>query len=404
MTRASTIGAGTAEIQRNTIAESVLGLPSHRGEGTRSASITPGRPLTAPGEDEVDLRAVLGKAVSSVVSTEGLLSRADVHDDYDIGLWDELVKFGLPGLAVDEALGGAGADLRLLCAAVEETSFNLASIPLVPTVIAVEVVVAAAGRDVAAAICGGATAALVVPLSDSGWSLDQGGLPVVEGSRLSGSVSNVPGGPVADQLIVVAHDGSGPVIVSCRAADAAVSPQEALDLTATIGTVTFDGTEASVLASGEDAVTALNAARRVAELVLAADSVGVANRALAIAVDWAGQREQFGRKIGSYQAISHRCADMLVASEGARSQVYAAADMGPDDQDATVAALLATSAALDAAVSVSECCIQIHGGIGFTWEHTAHLLVRRAMSNQVLLGRPDHLRDRAARILVERLA
>ena len=404
MTRASTIGAGTAEIQRNTIAESVLGLPSHRGEGTRAPSITAGRPLTAPGEDEADLRAVLGKAVSSVVTTERLLSRADTHDDYDIGLWDELVKFGLPGLAVAEELGGAGADLRLLCAAVEEAAFNLAPIPLVPTVIALEVAATAEGGDVVAAICGGATAALVVPLSDDGWSLDQTGLPLLEANKLSGTVSDVPGAPVADQLVVIAHDGTGPVIVSCSAADASVSAQEALDLTATIGTVVFDGTEVSVLASGEVAEQALDEARRIAELVLAADSVGVANRALALAVDWAGQREQFGRKIGSYQAISHRCADMLVASESARSQVYAAADMVPGDTDAAVAAHLATSAALDAAVSVSESCIQIHGGIGFTWEHTAHLLLRRAVSNQVLLGRPDHLRDHAAQIVLDRLA
>jgi alkylation response protein AidB-like acyl-CoA dehydrogenase len=267
-----------------------------------------------------------------------------------------------------------------------------------------EVAVAAQGREAVTAICGGATAALVVPLSDGGWALDRDTLPVLEANRLTGSVSDVPGAPVADQLVVIAHDGTGPVIVSCSAADASVSAQEALDLTATIGTVEFDSTEVKVLAGGEAAEDALNAARRIAELVLAADSVGVANRALAMAVDWAGQREQFGRKIGSYQAISHRCADMLVASESARSQVYAAADMAPDDPDATVAAHLATSAALDAAVSVTESSIQIHGGIGFTWEHTAHLLLRRAVSNQVLLGRPDHLRDHATGILVDRLA
>ncbi|WP_457540159.1 acyl-CoA dehydrogenase family protein [Williamsia sp. R60] len=403
MTRASTIGAGTSEIQRNTIAESVLGLPSHRGERTRKASITPGRPLTAPGEDEADLRAVLGKAISTSVNTEWLLDRAEIHDVYDIGLWDELVKFGLPGLAVAEDLGGSGADLRLLCAAVEEAAFSLAPVPLVPTVIALEVAVAARGRGVVSAICGGATAAFVVPLSDDGWSFERGRLPVLEGNRLNGGVSEVPGTPVAEHLIAVAHDGTGPAIVACNAADASVWPQNALDLTATIGTVEFDSTEVIVLASGEAARHALSTAQRIAELVLAADSVGVANRAMAMAVDWAGQREQFGHKIGSYQSISHRCADMLVASEGARSQVFAAADMAPDDPDAMLAAHLACSAALDAAVTVSESCIQIHGGIGFTWEHTAHLLLRRAISNQVLLGRPDRLRDNAAQALVSRL-
>lgn len=403
MTRASTIGAGTAEIQRNTIAESVLGLPSHRGEGTRKPTAVPGRPLTVPGEDETALRDVLGKAISAAVTTEGLLARAKTHDDYDIGLWDELVKFGLPGLSVPEPLGGGGADLRLLCAAVEEAAFNLAPVPLVPTAIALEVAVGAGAGALTEAICGGATAALVVPLSDDGWLLAADALPALDGTSLTGKVGEVAGAPVADRLVVVAHDGAGPVIVSCDAPAATVSPQEALDLTATIGAVEFAGTEVRIHAAGEDAQRALDQARRVAELLLAADSVGIANRALAMAVDWAGQREQFGRMIGSYQAISHKCANMLVAAEGARSQVLAAADLAADDPDSFVAAGLAASSALDAAVTAAEDSMQIHGGIGFTWEHPAHLLVRRAVANQVLIGRPDSLRDRTARLLIEHL-
>jgi alkylation response protein AidB-like acyl-CoA dehydrogenase len=119
-----------------------------------------------------------------------------------------------------------------------------------------------------------------------------------------------------------------------------------------------------------------------------------------MAVGWAGERHQFGRAIGSFQAISHRCADMLVAVEGARSQVLAAADTDPEESDVLVD--LATAAALDAAVSVCEGALQIHGGIGFTWEHPIHLLLRRAQANAVLVGRADALRDRAARDLLSR--
>ncbi len=119
-------------------------------------------------------------------------------------------------------------------------------------------------------------------------------------------------------------------------------------------------------------------------------------RALAMAVQWAGEREQFGRPIGSFQAVSHRCADMLVALEGARSLVTAAAE-----SDDVSAAELAAATAFDAAVSVAEGAIQVHGGIGFTWEHPAHLLLRRARANAVLVESSDSLRDRVARALLQ---
>jgi alkylation response protein AidB-like acyl-CoA dehydrogenase len=118
-----------------------------------------------------------------------------------------------------------------------------------------------------------------------------------------------------------------------------------------------------------------------------------------MAVDWAGERHQFGRAIGSFQAVSHRCADMLVALEGARSQVFAAADVDPMESDVLVD--LATAAALDAGVAAAEGALQIHGGIGFTWEHPIHLLLRRAQANAVLVGRADALRDRAAGQLLQ---
>ena len=136
-------------------------------------------------------------------------------------------------------------------------------------------------------------------------------------------------------------------------------------------------------------------ARRQAVLAVAADSVGVASRALAMAVQWAGERHQFGRAIGSFQAVSHRCADMLVALEGARSQVSRGAPR-PTSRSRATWSDLAAAAALDAGVVATEGALQIHGGIGFTWEHPIHLLLRRAQANAVLIGRADALRDRAA--------
>jgi alkylation response protein AidB-like acyl-CoA dehydrogenase len=119
-----------------------------------------------------------------------------------------------------------------------------------------------------------------------------------------------------------------------------------------------------------------------------------------MAVGWAVERHQFGRPIGSFQAVSHRCADMLVAVEGARSLVLAAADADLDGPAYLVD--LAAAAALDAGVVATEGALQIHGGVGFTWEHPVHLLLRRAQANAVLVGRADALRDRAAAELLQR--
>jgi alkylation response protein AidB-like acyl-CoA dehydrogenase len=179
-----------------------------------------------------------------------------------------------------------------------------------------------------------------------------------------------------------------------------VAAQQPLDLTATIGSVTFAGTEAEVLTDGPEVAQVLRAASRQALLAVAADSVGVASKALAMAVDWAGERHQFGRAIGSFQAVSHRCADMLVALEGARSQVLAAVEVNAEQPDVLIE--LAAAAAFDAGISATEGALQIHGGLGFTWEHPIHLLLRRAKSNAVLLGRADALRDRAAGRLLGR--
>ncbi|WP_174262255.1 acyl-CoA dehydrogenase family protein [Mycobacterium gallinarum] len=392
MSRATTIGAGTAEIQRNTIAESVLGLPSHRGDGTRVPAVVPGAPLAVPESDEQQLRDVLAKALRR--DLHEILDKERPFDATDGAMWASLLDFGLPGLAVDEALGGTGAPRRMLYAALEEVGKAVAAVPLVPTVTALEVAVAVGAKAVAERITAGASAAFVVPLDDSGWQTAGSGLPGWCDDRLSGAVSVVPGAPVAEVLLVLAADGVL-IAVDRDAEGVDVVAQQPLDLSATVGAVTLSDVAGEVIADGARLRRGLDQARRYALLAGASDSIGVGARALAMTVEWACRREQFGRPIGSYQAVSHRCADMLVALENARSQVSMAAEA--DEVDADCAAELAAAAGFDAAVSATEAALQLHGGIGFTWEHPIHLLLRRARANAVLMGRAEALRERAAR-------
>lgn len=401
-TRASTIGAGTAEIQRNTIAESVLGLPSHRGEGVRSASVRPGAPLAVADQGEAELRQVLAKALDARVDVAALLDPKRTAVTGDRAVWSALVEFGLPGLALDESLGGAGGPLRLLYAAVEEAAKALAPTPLVPSVIALGVAVAAGADAIAKRIAGGAAAAFAIPLDDGGWLTTGARLPGWDGTSLSGRLPLVAGAPDAEVLLVLATSGDGETLLAVDAAGdgVAVRPEQPLDLSATVGSVTFDKARGEVCADGQNVRHALEDARRRALLAVAADSIGVGSAAVAMAVAWAGEREQFGRKIGSFQAVSHRCADMLVALEGARSQVFAAAEA---EECGDVDCMLAAAAAFDAGVFAAELSIQIHGGIGFTWEHPAHLLLRRARANAVAVGRAEVLRDRAVlKLLADR--
>lgn len=401
-TRASTIGAGTAEIQRNTIAESVLGLPSHRGEGIRKAAVRPGAPLAITDESEAELRAVLAKTLEARVDVEALLNPKRSTDSGDSAVWTALVEFGLPGLALDESLGGGGAPPRLLYAAIEEAARALAPAPLVPSVIALDVAAQAGATAIAERIAGGTAAAFAVPVDDTGWVTAGAQLPVWDGSSLNGQVPVVVGAPDAELLLVLATAADGEVLlaVGADAEGVTVAAEQPLDLTATVGSASFVGVGGEVLSQGDQLRHALDVARRRALLAVAADSIGTAAAALSAAVGWAGEREQFGRKIGSFQAISHKCADILVALEGARSQVFAAA--APDEPSA-VDCMLAAAAAFDAAVFATEQSIQIHGGIGFTWEHPAHLLLRRARANAVAVGRPETLRELAVvQLLAER--
>lgn len=362
-------------------------------------------------EIEKELRDALGALLRQRSGTEAVAALADGPDRWDPELWRELVTMGVPGLAVAEEYGGEGAGHTLAAVAQEELGRRLAPVPAVSLFAAQAALVAAAAagsgaaatrlRDVA---LGEVPATVAAGRTANGWTVAEGVNAEPDGDSwlLNGRIPVVVDAPVASLFLVAAETGAGPALFAVDAGEGGaagceVTPVECLDTTRPLGAVAFGRCTAGLLAGPADFAAVLRAAEHAALLMLAADAVGVAAEAMNLAVDHARTRQQFGRAIGSFQAVSHRCADMLVAVESARALVAAAAEELQDPGEGTDATVcLAAAQALEAAVTVAQGCVQVHGGMGFTWEHPAHRYLRRAKAAESLVAVPDRLRERAA--------
>ncbi|WP_371616448.1 acyl-CoA dehydrogenase family protein [Streptomyces sp. NBC_00454] len=369
------------------------------------------------------LREILGKRCGPD-EVKAAVRTAAGHDHE---LWQQLARqLGLPGIAVAEEYGGVGctpADLALAC---EETGRVLLPSPLLATAVLAAPLVTALGTAAQRSAllpplaAGGLTATLAVPgpalataLALTGdnargeWAGGgrAGGVQaraVDGGWRLYGEVAQVLDGHSASLLLVAAHAGgfarSRTLLFLVRedAPGLVRSRQTTLDETRPQGRIQLREVEAELLGEGEGegdgsgaVLAALAAAGRGAATVLAAEAVGAAGQALARTVDYVQQREQFGRAIGSFQAVKHRLADLYVQVQAARSAAYYAAW---DPQQGT----LALAQALEALRTTAGEAIQLHGGIGFTWEHDAHLYFKRAAADELLFGPVHRLRAHAA--------
>ncbi|UJB41746.1 acyl-CoA dehydrogenase [Streptomyces sp. A1-5] len=305
--------------------------------------------------------------------------------------WDGLAAQGLLGLHLPEADGGGGGDLLDLAVVLEEFGRAALPGPYLPTVLAAALLHrGGAPRHLVRALATGERIAAV--------ALDSGSLAAVEGADghlLDGTAPPVLAGGDADLIVLAAEAASGTVWLAVDAADLAVRVHDSADPTRPTAEVRADG--ATVPA---DRRLTLDGAlvRDLAGVLLAAEGCGTAAWALHTAAEHAAVREQFGRPIGQFQGVKHLCAELLVRCEQARALVWdaARADGAPPEVRGLVAAL-ATATALDAAVGCAKDCIQILGGIGFTWEHDAHLHLRRAVTARQLLGGGDAHRLRAAR-------
>ncbi|NUL06835.1 acyl-CoA dehydrogenase family protein [Streptomyces lunaelactis] len=303
------------------------------------------------------------------------------------GYWDGAAEQGILGLHLAEKYGGGGGTVLDLAVVLEETGRAALPGPYLPSVLACAVLARAGRGDLAAALAGGERIAAVA-LGPG--TLTATGTP--DGFRLDGTAPPVLGGGQADLLVL--ETGTGWLVVDAEALTVRV--QESADPTRPTAEVTAHGVTVP-RDRALDIDTAL--VRDLACVLFAAEACGTAAWALHTAAEYAKVREQFGRPIGQFQAVKHLCADMLVRVEQARALAWDAARAVDEAADVRgLVASLAAGAALDAAYSCAKDCIQVLGGIGFTWEHDAHLYLRRALVARQLLGPGDSQRLRAVRL------
>ncbi|MFJ4901596.1 acyl-CoA dehydrogenase family protein [Streptomyces sp. NPDC088727] len=379
--------------------------------------------------EQDEIRRTVRELLARHSGPEDIRSAVATRDGYDAELWRRLAQdLGLPGLALPQEYGGAGCGPVELAVVCEEAGRALLPSPLLATAVLAAPLIAALGTEeqrtalLPAVAAGGLTAALAVPggslstalgltgdLTGGNWAGGgrAGGVQARPaggdgaGWRLYGEADQVLDGHSAGLLLVAAHTGGFPrsrTLLFLVRTDGPQAPaglvrtrQTALDETRPLARIQLRDTEAELLGADDtvDATAALAVTGRAAAAALAAEAVGAAASALERTVGYVGEREQFGRAIGSFQAVKHRLADLYVRVQSARSAAYYAA-WDPE------AGGLALAQALEALRVTTAEAVQLHGGIGFTWEHEAQLYFKRAAADELLLGPVHRLRDHAA--------
>ena len=390
-------------------------------------------------------RALSDSLVSLLADRGGLdkaLARIESAQTYDDKLWQAVgADLGCAGLLIGEREGGAGASYREAAAAAEVLGSFVAPVPFLGSaVVATSALLSIAsgapsdaavgapsdaavgGRAVGSAAGtpftpaktaadllarmadGGVTAALAVPFAippgphgDRAFPASvrlagpRAGDAATGVARLRGMVAGVADALPAGVLLVPA-DGvpHGLYLVDMSASGVAKAPVTSLDMTRQLCDLSFDDAPGTLIASGPAASRALHAALSAGAGILAAEQIGLAQRCLDMTVAYVKERRQFARPVGSFQGLKHRLADLWVAVTQARAASrYAAACLASGSPDASVAVALAKAYCSEVAVNAAQECVQMHGGIGFTWEHPAHLYLKRAKADSIGFGTPD---------------
>ncbi|HAM03048.1 MAG TPA: acyl-CoA dehydrogenase [Acidimicrobiaceae bacterium] len=368
-------------------------------------------------EDQLALRQAAADLLDSACDLTRVRQVADGEEHLDRKLWQAMAEQGWAAVELADDQGGLGLGAVEVSILAEQVGRHLAPVPFLGTVLAVGALNAAASipdsADVpASTLAGTALAEWVARLSGGeavgslAWSqrltalsatpvTNSGAMDSAEQWYVSGRTDPVVYAPVADVVVAPALC-DGEVALFALAPSTPPVAEPAMDRTRSLGRLVLEG-EPAVRLGGEVMVERL---LDRAATGLCAEMLGAAERVLHMTVDYAKDRVQFGRAIGSFQAVKHRCADMLVDVEGMRSAAYFAAwAVGAGDPDAAAASSAAKVWCSDASRRVMASGLQVHGGIGFTWEHDLHLFVKRAQLDQVSFGDARAHRERLAAIL-----
>ena len=354
-------------------------------------------------EEQDEFREVLRRFFSEKAPSAEVRRMVELPGGHDPALWKQMgEELGLPGVHLPEAYGGQGFGFLELGIVLEEMGRVVLPSPLfASSVLAAGAIVNAGSEDdkqrLLPAIASGDEIATLAVAEAGGWGATgitcearaEGDAVVLDGAKVA-----VPNADAATRLVVAARlpgttGDAGVTLATLGTADEGVSVEaaEGIDPTRRFARIRFDGARARPLGAPGEAAAALERTLREGAVVLSCDMLGGAQAALDMAVAYAKERVQFARPIGSFQAIKHKAADVLVALERARSLAYWALWVADEQgEELAEAAHLAKSAAAAAYARSATECVQIHGGIGFTWEHDAQLHYKRARSGDILLG------------------
>jgi alkylation response protein AidB-like acyl-CoA dehydrogenase len=365
-------------------------------------------------DEQGQLRSAVRKFCADNFDEPTVRALMESEPTFDAKVWARLGgELGVLGLSVPEADGGVGGSLVDQAVAVEELGSSLACGQVFGTVfLAIPALVAASSGEVRDAVLadlveGRRTAAFAV--ADRAGGFDPADVAITAAgsgaeTTLSGTLERVVDGTAADDLLVAANGPDGVALYVVDAAGAGVQRTGlvTLDLTRPQATIVLTDAPARLVAGPDEATRVIEHAVQVGSALLAVEQVGAAQHLLDLAVEYAKSRLQFGRPIGSFQAVKHRLADMLVDVEHARSTAYHAVwALADGSDDPALAASIAQAVCSAAFARVATDTIQTLGGIGFTWEHQAHLYFKRATTDAALLGSPEQHRSRVAAMVLD---
>jgi alkylation response protein AidB-like acyl-CoA dehydrogenase len=357
-------------------------------------------------EEQEELRKSVRRFLDDKSPEAEVRRLMETTEGYDPAVWAQMAQqLGLQGLAVPEEFGGSGYSYVELIVVLEEMGRALLCAPYFSSVALAANALLTSGddgakKDYLPGIASGETIATVA-LTEPAGRWDEAGVTMAatrtgEGWALDGTKSFVLDGHTAGLVLVPARTPGG-VSLFAVAGDApglTRTPLATMDQTRKQAKLDFAGTPARLIGTEGSAWAGLSKTLDLAAVALAAEQVGGAQRVLDMSVEYAKVRVQFGRPIGSFQAIKHKCADMLLEVESAKSAAYYAGWAAAEDSDELpVVASLAKAYCSDAYFHSAAENIQIHGGIGFTWEHPAHLYFKRAKSSELYLGDPTYHRE-----------